>query len=216
MQASVTVQENIPFKFGKVPITVDISYTSGGAASGQATVAISRNGPDILQKTVQITSGTATFELDIVNDLKVTAGQYGYFRATVIFGDALSGDKVTSSADFRILPKTYRFRSTTEGLGKPGAPLKFTIIMERYDGTPAPAGTQLTIEANSGTNIPSQTLTIGDDGTVTSSVDLPSDLGYFYMKIKSEDAEDGNLSARMISSVTRRGRFLQIDVLTSE
>lgn len=216
LQAKISVQDFVPYKFGKVPITVDVSYTSGGEASGPATVSISRSGPNVLQKTVTINSGTATFELDIKNDLQLPAGQYGYFDASVVFEDSLTGNKVIDSKSFRIIPNTYRFRSTTEGLAKPGSPLKFTIIMERYDGSPAPAGTQLRIEANQPSTIPSQTLTIGDDGTVTSSVDIPSDMGYFYMKIKADDAEDGNLGARMITSVVRRGSFVEIIVLTQE
>ena len=214
LKASVSVQGQTPFKFGKVTITIDVSYTSGGEASGPATVSISRNGPDMLQKTVQIESGTATIELDIVNDLKMTAGQYGRFGASVVFEDALTGNKVVDSKSFSVTPYIYTLSSRTEGSAKPGFPLSFTIIMQRYDGSPAPAGTQVTLEANQPNSIPSQTLTIGEDGTVTSSVDVPDGITYFNMKIKAEDAEERNLYARIVSSQARRGPFIQIDVLT--
>ncbi|KAL7028444.1 hypothetical protein ACKWTF_005838 [Chironomus riparius] len=216
LDGKLTVPSITPVTNGKIPITVDITYTSGGEASGPATVSISKNGPDILQKTVQIESGTATIELDIVNDLKLPAGLSGSFGASVVFEDALTGNKVVDSKNFEVTRYTYTISSRTESIAKPGSPLTFTITMQKYDGSPAPAGTQVTIEANVPDNIPSQTLTIGDDGTVTSSVDIPSNTTYFNMKIKAEEADGRNLYARIISSGTQRGPFIQIDVLTPE
>jgi len=217
LQVKISVQDFIPYKFGKVPITVDASYTSGGEASGPATVSIGINGPNMFKKTVTINSGTATFELDIKNDLQLSAGHYRYYDANVVFEDSLTGNKVSDSKRFVIIPNTYSFRSKTESIAKPGSPLKFIIIMERYDGSPAPAGTKLRIEANKRSTIPSQNLTIGDDGTVTSSVDIPSDMSFFYMKIKANDAEDADLDVDLdVEPRRQRGSILLIDVLTPE
>ena len=83
--------------------------------------------------------------------------------------------------------------------------------MERYDGSPAPAGTQILIETDK--SIPSQTLTIGEDGTVTSSVDIPSDMDYFGMEIKADDAEDERFAYRT-THVVQKESFLEIIILT--
>ncbi|KAL7028442.1 hypothetical protein ACKWTF_005836 [Chironomus riparius] len=86
LDAKISMQEYTPFKFGKVPITVDAKYISGFEASGTATVTIKRNGNGVFSKTLSVNSGSGTFDMDIVNDLKVTSNEItAYFEAVVVF-----------------------------------------------------------------------------------------------------------------------------------
>ena len=219
LSATLSVQQITPFKFGKVTITVDVAYTSGGDASGSATVKINRNGQNILERTVTISFGSGTFDLDIVKDLKVEAEEEAYFDASVVFDDPLTGNKVSDAKSFSIVQYSYGFRSKPDAPMKPGEPFKFTITMQRYDGSPAPAGTQLQLVPDETKYIPTQTLTIGRDGTVSSSIDIPANEKFLSMFIKSDDAYDGYLSSRIAyseESSIEDGSYLRFDVLTQE
>ncbi|CAG9802375.1 unnamed protein product [Chironomus riparius] len=212
IQGSISVPSDTPFKFGKVPITVEVSYTFGGDASGNATVTIQRYGTNMLKRTVVITSGSATFDVDIVKDLQVQAGGYGYFQANLVFEDPLTGNKITDQKSFAITPYTYNIYPQGDQSIKPGTPFKFTIALKKYDGSPAPAGTKVKVTGQSPTTIPSQTLIIGADGTASSSVMVPTGTEYLSLKLTAADAYDNYVGAGIIRYSS--GSYLQIDVLT--
>jgi len=210
----LSVPENTPFKFGKVPITVGVSYTFGGDASGNATVTIQKYGQNIFKRTVVVTSGSATFDADIVNDLQVEAGQYSYFQVSLVFEDPLTGNKVTDEKSFIVSPYSFIINAKGDTSIKPGTPFKFTIALKKYDGSPAPAGTKVKVIPENIKTIPSQTLTIGADGTVSSSVNVPAGTEYLSLKITADDAYDNYVGAGIIQYSS--GSYLQIDVLTEK
>ena len=204
--------QNTPFKFGKVPITVEVSYTFGGDASGNATITVQKYGENVLKRTIVVTSGSATFDADIVKDLKVQAGDYTYFQVNLVFEDPLTGNKITDQKSFVVSPYTYNIYPQGDQSIKPGTPFKFTIALKKYDGSPAPAGTKVKVTGQSPTTIPSQTLIIGADGTVSSSVNVPAGIEYLSLKITSADASENYIGAGIIRYSS--GSYLQIDVLT--
>jgi hypothetical protein len=214
IQASLSVPQNTPFKFGKVPITVDVSYTFGGDASGNATVTILKYGQNIFKRTVVITSGSATFDADIIKDLQVQAGQRGFFRVSLVFEDPLTGNKVTDEKSFAVVPYSYNIYTESDNSIKPGTPFKFTITLKKYDGSPAPAGTKVTVIPQTPDTIQSQTLVLGADGSVSSSVNVPTDTQYLSLTIKSNDAYQGYVGAGIIEYSS--GSYLQIDILTEK
>jgi len=207
--------ELTPFKFGRIPITVEISYTFGGVVSGNATVTISRccrRTEIVLTRTVDITSGSASFDAHIEDDLRVQLGQYASFQASLVFEDPLTGNKVKAEKWFSVTPYTYNIFTISDSTIVPGTPFKFTITMKKYDGSPAPSGTRVDVVPENISTIPSQILIIGADGTVSSSVDVPADTTYLSLLIGSKDSHDGYVSAGLIQYVS--GSYLQIDVLT--
>lgn len=186
-----------PMTNGKIPITVDISYTSGGEASGRATVTISKYGSNILTRSVNIVSGTATFDVDIKKDLKAEAGEYLYFQAELIFEDPLTGTKVSDSKTFNVRPYAYRFVAKADGIFKPGNDLKFTVTMLHVDGGPAPAGTKIYLKPNNPPTLQPQNLTIGEDGTVSSSYFIPEGTSYVSVDIIADNAMQGYFGPRL-------------------
>ncbi|XP_070502088.1 thioester-containing protein 1 allele R1-like [Chironomus tepperi] len=213
IQGSISVPSNTPFKFGKVPITVEVSYTFGGEASGNASVTVQKYGQNVFKRNVVITSGSATFDADIVNDLGVRAGDYTYFVVNLVFEDPLTGNKVTDQKSFIVSPNAYYIYPKGDPNIKPGTAYKFTVALKKYDGSPAPSGTKINVIPEIRT-IPSQTLRIGSDGTVSSSVMVPPDTQYLSLQLTAEDAYDNYVGAGIIRY--RSGSYLQIDVLTQE
>ena len=212
VEGSLLIPENIPFKFGKVPISVEVSYTFGGDPSGTATIIIQRNNQIILKKTVIVNSGVATFDANIVEDLKVNQMDYAAFQANLVFEDPLTGDTVTDEKHFVIRPHAFFIYPKGDSSIKPGTPYKFTIALKRYDGSPAPAGVQIQVIPQSPSTLLSQTLAIGADGSVSSSIDVPADTQLLLLKIKADDSDDNALSAGLEQQIT--GNYLQIEVLT--
>lgn len=214
LDAKLTVPSVTPMTDGKIPITVDIMYTSGGEASGKATVTISKYGSNILTRTVNIVSGTATFDVDIKNDLKAEAGEYLYFQAELNFEDPLTGIKVSDSKTFYVRPYAYRFVAKEEGPFKPGNDLKFTITMIKIDGGPAPKGTKIYLKPNNPKTLLPQNLTIGEDGSVSSSYYIPEDTTYVSVEIIAENAMNGYFGPRLPAYGT--GDYCRIELVTEK
>lgn len=212
IQGSLSVPQNTPFKYGKVPVTVEVSYTFGGDASGNATVTIQKYGQNVFKRTVVITSGSATFDVDIVKDLGIQAGGYNYFQANLVFEDPLTGNKITDEKSFLVSPYAYTIYPKSDSSIKPGTPFKFTIALKKFDGSPAPKGTKVKVTSQNPTSIPSQTLLIGTDGSVSSSVNIPKGTEYVSLKITADDAYENYIGAGVIQYSS--GSYLQIDVLT--
>ncbi|XP_070502464.1 CD109 antigen-like [Chironomus tepperi] len=209
---SLLIPENTPFKFGKVPISVEVTYTFGGEPTGTATVIIQRNNQIILKKALIVNSGAATFDANIVEDLKVNPTEYASFQANLVFEDPMTGDKVTDEKHFVIRPHAFYIYPKGDYNIKPGTPYKFTIALKKYDGSPALAGVQIQVIPQNPSTLPSQTLAIGDDGSVSSTIDVPADTQSISLKITADDSADNTLSASVAQAVN--GSYLQIEVLT--
>ncbi|KAL7028449.1 hypothetical protein ACKWTF_005840 [Chironomus riparius] len=212
VEGSLVIPENIPFKFGKVPITVEVSYTFGGDPSGTATVIIQRNSQITLKRVVVVNSGVATFDVNIVEDLKVNQMDYAAFQANLVFEDPLTGDTITDEKHFVIRPYAFYTYPKGDSNIKPGTPYKFTIALKRYDGSPASAGVQIQVIPQSPSTLPSQTLAIGADGSVSSSFDIPAYTQLLSLKIQADDTADNSLIASVEQKIS--DNYLQIEVLT--
>jgi len=213
LDAKLTVAPIIPSTNGKVPITVDVTYTSGGEASGTATVTIYQDDQTkILTKTITLSSGTATFDVDIKKELKIPAGEYSDFQANLIFEDPLTGTKATDQKSFSIQPFAYRFVTKLLTPMKPGSDLKFTITMMHIDGKPAPAGTKIYLRPNSPSTIAPQDLTIGKDGSVSSSYYIAENTTLLEVEIIADSARTRSLVARL--PIYRTGEYCRIEVMT--
>ena len=214
LDGKLTVPDLNPLTNGKIPITVDISYTSGGEASGKATVSISYEGNIVLTKTITVNSGTATFDVDMKKDLKVDPSEYSYYEASLIFEDPLTGTKVTDTKSFGIRPYSYRFEAREGGPLNPGSDLKFTVTMVHVDGSPAPAGTKIYLKPNNPNTLAPQNLTIGEDGSVSSSYFIPEGTTYVSMDIIADNAMEGYFGARLpIYDTESTGPYCQIEVM---
>jgi len=212
VEGLLIIPQDIPFKFGKVPITVEVSYTFGGDPSGNATIYIQRNSQIIMKKVVVVNSGAATFDADIVNDLKANSIDYASFQVNLVFEDPLTGNTATDEKSFVVRPHAYYIFPTGDSVIKPGTPYKYTIALKRYDGSPASAGIQIQVIPQTPSTLPSQTLAIGADGSVSSSINVPADATSLTLKIKADDSSDNSLSAGLVQQIS--GSYLQIDVLT--
>lgn len=212
VEGSLLIPQDTPFKFGKVPISVEVSYTFGGDPSGTATIFIQRNSQVILKKVVIVNSGAATFDLNIVDDLKVNPLDYASFQANLVFEDPLTGDTVTDEKNFVVRPYAFYIYPKGDSNIKPGTPYKFTIALKKYDGSPATPGIQIQVIPQNPSTLPSQTLAIGADGSVSSSIDVPADTQLLTLKFRADDSGDNTLSASVAQQVI--GSYLQIEVLT--
>lgn len=214
IDGKISVESSVPFSAGKVPITADVAYTFGGDASGNATITISKYGNNVFKQAFTIESGSKTIEVDIVNDLQMSSGQYGYFEVTFTFEDPLTGSKVTDSKSFSVQPFVYSIYANGDRFITPGSPYKFTITVKKFDGSPAPAGTKVQIIPENPNTIPQQTLTLGTGGSVSSSVNVPKNVQYISIRITTKDSYDGYIGASI--PYVRSGSFLTIDILTEK
>lgn len=213
LQATLSVPQTVPSTFGKVTITVDVSYTFGGDANGNATVTIDQWGNELYSGQVNVNGGTATFDVEF-STLRLAPGSFGYYTANLVFFDPLTGNKATDTKSFSVTPFIYRIEPRNSYVLKPGSELPFTIIMKKYDGSPAPAGLTVYIAPSFPATIPSQRLTLGSDGRVSGSINVPVDVNYLSMRVYAKGASDAYISASVRSFGT--GEFLNVEVLTEK
>jgi Macroglobulin domain MG4 len=208
----LSVEEKIPVSFGKVPVRIDATYTFGGDVSGTASIIVTNYfyGKVTFKKTINIVSGSATLDIDIADDLG-TNEEYTIYDISVFFNDPFTGSNFTDVKRFSIYTYTYNFHTKPESVFRPGTPYRFTVTLERYDGSPAPAGTQIRIISTSSKVIPKQTLSLDENGSVKASVDVPLDTETLSLQLTARDARTSVIKQSIKRSQT--DGILKLEVL---
>lgn len=210
------VEEGVAFSDVTFPVTVEVAYTFGSGASGSATVKFTKYGNSVFEKVLPIESGSGTFEVNIVEDLKVNAGNFDYFEVQLTFEDPLTETKVTDTKYVNIQPYVYNILTESDLFIKPGSPFKFTVSVVRFNGKPAPAGTKIQVDPIDSPGIPSQTLIVNENGKVESSVNIPTTATNVQLKISTAEAYDMYIYAGIENPINNDQSYLRIDLLTKQ
>jgi hypothetical protein len=107
----------------------------------------------IFQKQVNIDSASEIFDVDLLKDLKVEPQTSENLEIEVVFTEELTRKSVSATSYLSIVPFAYELVLTSlsgDNYFAPNSIFKYQIAMRRNDGTSAPAGTKVQINANLG------------------------------------------------------------------
>jgi hypothetical protein len=213
--ASLSVPQQLPFSFGKVPVTISAQYTFGEPVNGVANLKIDRWNEPIFERNVTITSETTTIDIDLRKDLKIASEQWNFFTINLLLRDPLTNTEASDSKSFSIIPYTYSIEFLSSSLPLvPGQQYNYEFVVKKYDGTPAPSGIRVTV-AIQPLNI-NQTLTTNSNGIVSSSVAVPVGTSFLSLTATAKDANTGFGYAQPPFQNPNGGAFLNAEVITKK
>lgn len=210
VNAKLLIEPKIPFNDVKFPVTVEASYVFGKKTFGNAIIKFADFEKIVYEKTITVNSGSASFEVNIINDLKISSAGENHITVKLYYEDSLTGTKVIDTKKIAIISQTYDIHVDKESAFRPGHPIEFTVYVIKYDNTPAPAGQEIQIFPTEQDTFPPQTLTLDKEGKVTTSIILPNMAKEVQIKITTKD------STRFYNFIDVLRQGIKINVLTEK
>lgn len=97
-------------------------------------------------KTVEITSSVTTFDVDIANDLGIKQLDYDMSVAIEVeFTDKLTAQLASAYTQMELIFNINRVTIETPDHFNPGLPVTYKVMIQKYDGSPAPANSKFTV-----------------------------------------------------------------------
>jgi hypothetical protein len=213
VSSTISMPSRIPFAYGKVPIKISAEYTFGGAVNGTASIQFVRDLNVVVVRNVTLSSGLASLDLDMKNDLKAIAGRTINYDLDLIIFDELTGSKSENDARLTILPYARSTKIKGDPYLKPNAPYNYKVIVKMFDGTPAEEGFEVSILIMP-LNI-KQSLKLGGDGSVSSSFMVPSSSSSVSIKATVKDAVTATMSVE-VPFLDAKEVSMKLDVATKK
>lgn len=187
ISAKLTVPKRVIFSDRKIPVTIEASYAFGGDVKGTATVVTNFNDNNPYKKVIEIESGSASFEIDMKENLQMRTERSGTVEISLTFNDPLTHTTVKDSASVYISEYKYNIDITADPF-VPGTPFNFNVKVTDFEQKPAPAGTKVEVSFKNPDTIPPRTLTLDSDGSATSTVNIPPNEPNFQIMFSTNDA----------------------------
>ena len=97
-------------------------------------------------RTVEITSASTTFDVDIIKDL----GSKYFNKDQFISIEVEFTDRFTAKVDYAstkcmLISQKYKIIFNKPDFFKPGLPISYKVTVQKYDGSPAPAGSMFSV-----------------------------------------------------------------------
>lgn len=126
---------------GSFPVKVTAEYTFGQSVQGVALVRFTLwqwYGSSVLyERSVNINSASETFEVDIVDDLKLTEIYYDQnVDIEVEFTETITRKTVRGSSSITIVQYPYTAIFTGDDFFSPNTLYDFKLTLRKFDGTP--------------------------------------------------------------------------------
>ena len=97
-------------------------------------------------RTVEITSASSTFDVDMIKDLGLTYFNWDHsISIEVEFTDKLTAKVDSASTKCTIISQKYKIFFNIPDYFKPGLPISYKVTVQKYDGSPAPAGSMFSV-----------------------------------------------------------------------
>lgn len=171
----------------KIPVSITAEYTFGKLVNGNGLFIVHVDGIQRYGRSVSVVNGLTSFDLSVPD---FGEGTFEYFFS---MNDSVIESTETADGVFQIVDFSYRLKIFGSDLISPGSPYNFTVSMNKFDGTPAPQGTVVTVTVEPENN--EIVLNLNKDGTAPAVIDIPTDATYIQLLAKANQTQDGFLRA---------------------
>lgn len=154
-------------------------------------------------------------EIDVLTDLKAVSSQPFSYDVRLVFNDQFTNTTVTDFKSFTVVPASYKIILTGDAILEPDRPFEYEVVLQKYDGSPAPNGTTVTVTASPYEL--NQTLQVDANGSARSSFTFPANSSYVKISATATDAYSVNFTSSLpFPHQNQSVPLLRLDVVTKK